>query len=94
LLFVQLLLDEPKIRDLPIVYRQPKVGDVLQFGGYEDGDMALHWAVYLGNNEVAEVEEWGAVPQVADFDAVYNEYGGEMLVRASPQRNPGLIGGD
>jgi tRNA nucleotidyltransferase/poly(A) polymerase len=76
-LFVQLLLKTPALEKLPVV-KAMKVGDVLQWGA----SPARHWAVYLGDDYVLEVPEWGADPRVTDLKDVEREYGEPIIRRA------------
>lgn len=43
-----------------IVENQLKIGDVISYGY----DIPKHYAVYIGDGEVCESEEWGAIPKI------------------------------
>ena len=68
-LFVQEVLSLPKINNAPKVpLRQLQVGYVLQFLN------GLHYAIYLGENDVIEVEGWGEKPRLNKLSTLIAEY--------------------
>jgi hypothetical protein len=73
-LFTQLLTNTPRLYDLPVTGRE-RVGDVLQYGS----NPARHWAVYIGNDEVLHVPEWGGELEIASWDAVEREHGPPII---------------
>jgi DNA-binding NarL/FixJ family response regulator len=75
-LFTQLVTGTPKLESLPKV-KQPRVGDVLQFGS----SPARHWALYLGKNEVVEVPEWGEPARIRSVAALVEEWDKPTYIR-------------
>ena len=70
-LFVQMVTDIPKLDDLPskpfVSEVDLVVGDVLKWG------TGTHWAIYVGNGEIMEVEEWGAESRIIPLAKVIEE---------------------
>jgi len=58
-LFVQLTTGVIKPEILPQV-EKPQIGDILSYG--------THWAIYLGDNELLEVPEWGGDMTIGKLD--------------------------
>lgn len=75
-LFTQLVLSlpDPKNPKLDEMQQVPlssvRLGDVLRWGE----KVGQHYAIYLGNGEVLEVEEWGGQPRVNKLENVIQEY--------------------
>ena len=65
-LFVQTVTNIPKLDNLPSrPYTSPsdlEEGDILKWG------TGLHYAIYVGDGEVMEVEEWGAESRVIPLE--------------------------
>ena len=76
-LFVQLLTDTPRLRDLPLADRK-RVGDVLQYGS----NPPRHWAIYIGDDEVIHIPEWGGTLEIEHWDTVEEEHGPPIIRRA------------
>ena len=53
-----------------------KVGDIIVFGY----DIPQHYAIYLGNGEVIEVEEWGKAPKKGTLKADLDYYEGILKI--------------
>ena len=70
-LFVQTVTGVHKLDDLPsrpyTSEADLAVGDVLKWRA------GAHWAIYLGNGDIMEVEEWGAESRIVPFKEVTNE---------------------
>jgi len=81
-LCVQMATGVTKLLDLPKV-TTAKPGDVYTFG--ERKDMASHYAVDLGNGNVAEVEEWGEPVREIPLADVIAEYGEPDGIRRPPE---------
>lgn len=75
-LFVQLVMKTPALEKLPVAKGAMKVGDVLQWGE----NPGRHWAIFVGEGNVLEVEQWGAEPKVTPLASVIAEYD-EPIVR-------------
>jgi hypothetical protein len=85
-LFAQQLTGVCRFEDLPsqsFNMATLQVGDVLQWGV----DPGRHYAVYVGGNNVIEVEEWGGSPQVTALEDVIEEWG-HVDVQYSVKKNP------
>jgi len=85
-LFAQQLTGVCRFEDLPsqsFNMATLQVGDVLQWGV----DPGRHYAVYVGGNNVIEVEEWGGRPQVTALEDVIEEWG-HVDVQYSVKKNP------
>jgi hypothetical protein len=68
-LFTQLVTKEPSLLELPKVdFDDIEIGDVMAFGG--DNTYSRHYSIYLGNNEVMEVEEWGEPMSIKNIEDV------------------------
>ena len=80
-LCVQMATGVSKILDLPKV-KEAKAGDVYTFG--ERKNMASHYAVALGDGNIAEVEEWGENVRQVPLSDVINEYGEPDSIRRPP----------
>ena len=63
--FIQRITGVPKLDELPSKpfrsAQELSEGDVLKWHG------GIHWAVYLGDGEIMEVEEWGATPRIVSL---------------------------
>lgn len=85
-LFVQTVTGVPKLDELPSrPFRSIgdlTTGDVLKWG------TGTHWAIYLGNGDIMEVEEWGAESRIIPFEEVVDEMDPPDMVfsTAVPQR--------
>jgi cell wall-associated NlpC family hydrolase len=70
-LFVQMVTGIPKLDALPSKPFVSEVdlvaGDVLKWG------TGRHWAIYVGNGEIMEVEEWGAESRITPLTKVIEE---------------------
>jgi len=76
-LFIQLLLDDPAFDKNPAVDPgKEKEGDVFQFGS----NPGRHFALYLGDDSVMDVAEWGAMPAVHSLSELIAEYGPATFV--------------
>lgn len=81
--FTQRLLDVVNIKSLPKLgknIRLTKKGiqsiDVLEVGDILEFNDISHYAVYIGNSNVMEVEQWGSVPRIATLESVLKDYEG------------------
>ena len=89
-LFVQTVTGVPKLDELPSrPFRSIgdlTTGDVLKWG------TGTHWAIYLGNGDIMEVEEWGAESRIIPFEEVVDEMDPPDMVfsTAVPQRETPL----
>tara|TARA_Y100000310_G_scaffold303692_1_gene342237 strand:- start:302 stop:655 length:354 start_codon:yes stop_codon:yes gene_type:complete len=70
-LFVQIVTGNPKLNDLP---SRPftseddlEVGDILKWG------TGLHYAIWIGEGEVMEVEAWGEEPRTVTLQTLLDE---------------------
>ena len=84
-LFVQELTGVCRIKDLPskpFDKKTLKIGDILAWWN------GLHYAVYLGNEEVMEVEEWGASPRISRLQDVIEEHEMPEYQYTIPKQNP------
>ena len=85
-LFVQTVTGIPKLEDLPVRSFVSEVdlvsGDVLKWG------MGTHWAIYIGDGDIMEVEEWGAESRIVPLAEVLEEMDPPDMVfsTATPQR--------
>jgi len=70
-LFVQAVTGIPKLDDLPSrSFRSVSdltAGDVLKWG------TGQHWAIYIGDGDIMEVEEWGATSRIVSLAEVLEE---------------------
>jgi hypothetical protein len=71
-LCVQMATGVPKLLDLPRV-KKAQVGDVYTFN--ERKDMASHYAIDIGDGNIAEVEGWGEEVRTVTLQEVVDEYG-------------------
>ena len=60
-----------------------KIGDVIAFGY----DIPQHYAIYLGNDEVIEVEEWGKAPKQGTLKADLEYYEGILTIYRNMEIN-------
>jgi len=86
LTFVQQVLDFEDKKDLPKLkfnillgktiknLNKLKVGDLLEF------NKISHYAIYLGNETVIEVEQWGEQPRIVPLIDVLNQYEGTTSI--------------
>ena len=84
-LFVQQLTGVCRIQDLPSKpynKRTLKIGDILAWWN------GLHYAVYLGNDDVMEVEEWGESPRISRLQDVIAEHDMPEYQYTIPKQNP------
>lgn len=80
-LALQMATGVSKLRDLPKV-KSAQVGDIYTFN--ETKTMASHYAVELGDGNVAEVEQWGEAPRVVPLQDVVAEYDEPSAIRRPP----------
>jgi hypothetical protein len=80
-LALQITTGVSKLRDLPKV-KSAQVGDIYTFN--ETKTMASHYAVELGDGNVAEVEQWGEAPRVVPLQDVVAEYDEPSAIRRPP----------
>ena len=70
-LFVQTVTGIPKLDALPtrpfVSETDLAPGDVLKWG------MGTHWAIYIGDGDIMEVEEWGAESRIVSLAEVLEE---------------------
>lgn len=71
-LCVQMATGVPKLLDLPRV-KKAQVGDVYTFN--ERKNMASHYAIDIGDGNIAEVEGWGEEVRTVPLQEVVDEYG-------------------
>jgi len=71
-LCVQMATGVPKLLDLPRV-KKAQVGDVYTFN--ERKNMASHYAIDIGDGNIAEVEGWGEKVRTVPLQDVVDEYG-------------------
>jgi hypothetical protein len=80
-LFVQELYGVAKIKELPsseYSFERLKVGDIIAWYN------GMHYAVYLGNGEILQVEEWGSSPEVVDLEEANEEHDDPMTIYTPP----------
>ena len=86
-LFVQTVTGVPKLEDLPSRPYTPEAdlvkGDVLKWGE------GLHYAIYIGNGEVMEVEEWGAKSRVVRLEKAGEGENPDMVLSTNRPNIPG-----
>jgi len=82
LLCVQMATGVPKLLNLPRV-KKAQVGDVYTFN--ERKDMASHYAIDIGNGDIAEVEGWGEDVRVLPLQSVVDEYGEPDSILRPPE---------
>lgn len=90
-LFVQTVTGIPKLDDLPSrpfrSIRNLIAGDVLKWGA------GTHWAIYIGDGDIMEVEEWGAEPRTVPLSEIMKEMDPpdtvfSTAVKAPSRKNP------
>ena len=85
--FVQMMTGEDEFKKLPKLKKNVmwskagvknldilKVGDILEFNNIS------HYSIYIGNENVIEVEQWGAKPRVIPLIDVLNDYEGTTSI--------------
>jgi len=80
-LFVQELYGIAKIKELPskpYSLEQLEIGDII---AWHNG---MHYAVYLGNGEILQVEEWGSTPEIVDIEEANEEHDDPMTIYTPP----------
>ena len=80
-LCVQMATGVSKLLNLPKV-EAAQIGDIYTFN--ERKNMASHYAVDVGNGDVAEVEEWGEEVRVVPLSSVIDEYDQPSAIRRPP----------
>jgi hypothetical protein len=80
-LFVQELYGVSKIKELPskqYSFEKLEVGDIIAWYN------GMHYAVYLGDGEILQVEEWGASPEVVELEEANEEHDDPMIIYTPP----------
>jgi len=81
-LCVQMATGVPKLLNLPRV-KKAEIGDVYTFN--ERKDMASHYAIDVGDGNIAEVEGWGEQVRTVPLQSVVDEYGEPDSILRPPE---------
>ena len=89
-LFVQTVTGVPKLDELPSRPFSSEAdlvaGDVLKWG------TGQHWAIYIGNGDIMEVEEWGADSRTVSLAEVLEEMDPpDMVFSTAESQHEGLL---